>query len=105
MSLGVGDFLVFQLESGFGLLRLLAIDQTANGKVWHVAGYADLFPDVESAEIAVREPARLRVLLPHVALTNRAFESTQTARIGIAPLTEHEQLTVREWTGEISDRS
>src|SRR5436190_10529841 len=81
-----GDFLVFQLESGFAMMRLLA---EANG-IWHVTVYGDFFPDVESAEAAAADPSALSVNSRHLALTTRAFESTQTAAIGNEPLTDHE---------------
>jgi hypothetical protein len=100
-----GDFLVFQLEAGYALLRLLAVD---DGSVWHVAAYEDFFLDVDSAEAAI-ERGPLRVSAPHVALTARAFESTQTARIANAPLTSEELSRLDEWrrapAAEVSDRS
>jgi hypothetical protein len=81
-----GDFLVFQLEAGYGLLRVLGSEGDGGDKVWHLAAYRDLFLDVDSAENASNNPESLTVELPHVALTNRAFESTQVARIANAPL-------------------
>jgi hypothetical protein len=107
-ELSSGDFLIFQLESGYGLLRLLAVDGS-DGKVWHVAGYADLFPDIDAAEAATNDAARLTVSNPHLALTNRAFESTQVARIGNIPISDADLRPLNEWrndpNGEISDRS
>jgi hypothetical protein len=103
-----GDFLVFQLEAGFALLRLLAVDDGESGKVWHVAAYDEFFPDVESAEAAAQSQT-LSVSTVHLALTNRAFESTQVARILNSPLTDAEQQPVGAWrndpTREVSDRS
>jgi hypothetical protein len=108
-ELRAGDFLIFQLESGYALLRLLSVDDSGAGKVWHVAGYADLFPDVRSAESAVKDPLRLATSHSHIALTNRAFESTQVARIGNAPLSEKEVQSLKEWKSSlerpVSDRS
>jgi hypothetical protein len=92
-----GDFLVFQIESGFGLLRLLAIDEGGDGRVWHLRGYAELFPDVDSAEAVLASSAPLTVALPHAALTNRAFEATQTARLANAPLVAEELDPVERW--------
>jgi hypothetical protein len=104
-----GDFLVFQLESGFALLRLLAIDHTDGEKTWHVAAYGELFPDVETAETASIEPKRLTQSSPHIALTNRAFESTQVARIANIPLTNDETKPLDVWRNdqvrEVSNRS
>jgi len=100
-----GDFLVFQLEAGFGLLRMLGSEGDAGDKVWHLAAYRDLFLDVDSAEKATKTPASLTVELPHVALTNRAFESTQVARIANAPLDD----SVNDWRADpahvVHDRS
>lgn len=48
-----GDDLIFQLESGFGLLRVLAVDGEGAEAVWHLMAYDDFFPDVESAEAAL----------------------------------------------------
>src|SRR5258706_14195297 len=89
-TLTPGDFLVFQLESGFALLRLLAVDVAGGEKTWHVAAYSDLFPDVDTAEAAASDPSRLTSSNRHIALTNRAFESTQGARIANIPLTNPE---------------
>lgn len=104
-----GDFLVFQLESGFALLRLLAVDEQEGDKTWHVAAYADLFPDVETAEIAIAGPGRLTTTYEHIALTNRAFESTQVARIANRELTAPELEPLGAWrlepAGDVSDRS
>ncbi|MFN0279702.1 MAG: hypothetical protein ACKVRN_14060 [Pyrinomonadaceae bacterium] len=104
-----GDFLVFQLEAGFALLRLLAVDETNGEKTWHLAAYGDFFADVDSCEIAAANPDDLKVSNPHIALTNRAFESTQVARIANIPLTERESAPLAAWRNnsnhEISDRS
>ena len=104
-----GDFLVFQLEAGFALLRLLRIDEDGSSNVWHVAAYDDFFPDVESAEQATYEPETLKVSNPHLALTTRAFESTQVARIHNVPLTEIDRQALLSWyendAREVSDRS
>jgi hypothetical protein len=103
-----GDFLIFQLESGFGLLRLLEIEETSeNEKVWHLKAYSDLFMDVEFADAAIG--GSLGVSIQHVALTNRAFESTQVARMGNRELEESELEDYRAWQQtagrEVSDRS
>ncbi len=104
-----GDFLVFQLEAGFAMLRLLAVEEGDAGKVWHVAAYDDLFPDVDSAEAASANPEQLTQSIPHIALTNRAFESTQVAKISNIPLTDNETKALNNWqndpTREVSDRS
>ncbi len=104
-----GDFLVFQLESGFALLRLLAVDEMDGDKVWHLAAYQDFFPDVATAEAAAGRPETLRMSEPHLAVTNRAFESTQVARISHATLTTAETSPLEAWrqdpAREVSDRS
>lgn len=108
-NLQPGDFLVFQLEAGFALLRMLEVEDTEGGKTWHVAAYDDFFLDVETAEIAAANPATLNPGNPHLALTNRAFESTQVARISNLPLTEQENESLNKWkedpNREVSDRS
>jgi hypothetical protein len=108
-SLRPGDFLVFQLEAGFCMLRLLAIDQANSEKIWHVAAYDGFFIDVESAEKSAGDPKKLQYLKKHIALTNRAFESTQVARITSLPLIESEMEELEGWRRnnihEISDRS
>ena len=104
-----GDFLVFQLEAGFALLRLLAVDEAEGIKTWHVAAYSDLFPDVDASETAAAHPSGLSLSYPHIALTNRAFESTQVARIANIPLTVTENEPLFDWRNnpdrEVSDRS
>lgn len=108
-NLQPGDFLVFQLESGFALMRLLAMDEDEGGKTWHVAAYGDFFPDVESAEAATARPESLGPGNPHLALTNRAFESTQVAKIASIPLTARETEPLTTWKKDpdrqVSDRS
>ena len=102
-----GDFLIFQLESGYGLLRLLSIDEQNGERVWHVAAYEDLFLDTEGAEAAISDPEQLSLTNPHIALTNRAFESTQVARMGNVPLTREEANRVTDGSDQpkVSDRS
>jgi hypothetical protein len=104
-----GDYLIFQVESGYGLLRILAIDERDGEKVWHLAGYNELFFDIESADAALANPESLTISIPHVALTNRAFEATQTARMTNVPLTDAELKPLEDWRqdneAEVSDRS
>jgi len=103
-----GDDLIFQLESGFGLLRVLAIEGEGAGTVWHLLAYDDFFPDVEAAEVALAGPTQLPVRKAHMALTNRAFERTPAARLGNRPLSDAELLAYRQWLGgdrAVSDRS
>src|ERR1044071_8097360 len=93
-----GDFLVFQLEAGYGLLRVLGSEGDDHDKVWHLAAYRDLFLDVDSAENATKNPGSLTIELPHIALTNRAFESTQVAKISNAPLDD----SISDWHADPS---
>ena len=103
-----GDDLIFQLESGFGLLRVIAVDEREGKTVWHLMAYEELFPDVESAEQALLHPGSLHVRKRHMALTNRAFERTPAARLGNRPVADDERRPYEEWTksaGQVSDRS
>lgn len=104
-----GDFLIFQIESGFGLLRILGIGEQDGESVYHLTAYNELFPDIEFADAALENPQSLTVSIPHVALTNRAFLSTQTARMKNVPLNEDELKPLQAWqsdeNAEISDRS
>ncbi|QQS42064.1 MAG: hypothetical protein IPM63_03730 [Acidobacteriota bacterium] len=104
-----GDFLIFQIEAGYGLLRLLSVDESDEGKIWHVAAYEDLFLDVEIADSAISSGQDLKIGKPHLALTTRAFEATQTARMGNRALEESELEPLKEWhasgDGEVSDLS
>jgi hypothetical protein len=103
-----GDDLIFQLESGFGLLRVLAVDGEGPGTVWHLLAYDDFYPDVESAEAALAGPQPLPVRKAHMALTNRAFERTPAARLGNRPITDDELIAYRNWLQSdriVSDRS
>lgn len=103
-----GDDLIFQLESGFGLLRVLAIDGEGAATVWHLLAYDDFFPDVESAEAALAQSTSLPVRKAHMALTNRAFERTPAARLGNRPVTDDELVAYNEWLNTdrlVSDRS
>lgn len=103
-----GDDLVFQLESAFGLLRVLAVEGEGAGTVWHLLAYDDFFPNVEAAEAALAGPTQLPVRKAHMALTNRAFERTPAARLGNRPVTDTELIEYRKWLqGDraVSDRS
>ena len=104
-----GDFLIFQIESGYGLLRLLGIDETTSETIWHLKAYNEMFLDIEFADAALENYQTLTVSIPHVALTNRAFESTQTARMGNQPLNETDLQPFEAWKTsahrEIFDRS
>ena len=104
-----GDFLIFQLESGYALLRLLGIHEDGEMKTWHVAAYSELFPDVKFAENAITNLSAFTTTNPHIALTTRAFESTQTARLGNVPLSDSELLPFTEWQRDpdrqVTDRS
>ena len=104
-----GDYLIFQIESGFGLLRVLSVDEFPDDDgVWHVSAFNELFPDIEMAEAALANPSSLTVSHQHLALTNRAFESTQVSKIGNAPLSAADLAGLEEWRsgrGIVSDRS
>ena len=101
-----GDDLIFQLESGYGLLRVLAIEPER--QVWHLMAYEELFPDVEAAERALAATDTMHVRKAHMALTNRAFERTPAARLGNRRVTEAELVAYQNWIdqgGEVADRS
>jgi hypothetical protein len=103
-----GDDLIFQLESGFGLLRVLAIEGEGSATVWHLLVYDEFFPDVESAEVALARETPLPVRKAHMALTNRAFERTPAARLGNRPVNDDELIGYNEWLNsdrDVSDRS
>ena len=104
-----GDFLIFQIESAYGLLRLLAIDETEDGTVWHLAAYNEMFLDIETADAAVENGSELTICYPHLALTERAFLSTQVARMGNKPLSNDELTPLQDWKEnpqkQVSDRS
>ena len=103
-----GDYLIFQLESGFGILRVLLVEGDERETVWHLKAYEELFPDIETAEAALAEPERLGTRVAHMALTERAFERTPAARLGNRPVEEEELAPYLEWKekgGAVSDRS
>jgi hypothetical protein len=103
-----GDDLVFQLESGFGLLRVLAVEGEGSNTVWHLLAYDEFFLDVETAEAALAAATPLPVRRAHMALTNRAFERTPAARLGNRPVTDVELIEFRKWLDSerrVSDRS
>lgn len=103
-----GDDLIFQLESGFGLLRVIAVEEHETVRVWHLMAYEEFFADSESAEAALMSPESLHVRRAHMALTDRAFERTPAAKLGNRPVTENEQAAYQNWRdsdGRVSDRS
>ena len=103
-----GDDLIFQLESAFGLLRVLAVEGDGADTVWHLLAYDEFFPDIESAEKALSGQSQLPVRKGHMALTNRAFERTPAARLGNRPVADDELTEYRRWLESdraVSDRS
>ena len=103
-----GDDLIFQLESGFGLLRVIAVEERESGRVWHLMAYDEFFADPDSAEAALNDPSALHVRRAHMALTDRAFERTPAARLGNRPVNAAEQAAYQNWSstdGHVSDRS
>ena len=103
-----GDFLVFQLEAGFAVIRVLAVEDTDGDRIWHLSAYQDLFPDVETAESSAAD-GTLTVSIKHVALTNRAFESTPVSKVSNTALTADEIAPFKAWVSSparlVSDRS
>jgi hypothetical protein len=104
-----GDFLIFQVESGYGLLRVLAIDEGEKGDaIWHLTAYEELFLGAEMADSAV-ENNSLTINIPHIALTNRAFEATQVAKLSHRELTGDELAAYDRWVADpehqVSDTS
>ena len=104
-----GDDLIFQLESGLGLLRILAIEGEGADTVWHLLAYEEFFPSVEAAEATLAVPGSLSIRNPHMAMTDRAFERTPAARLGNRPVHEEELVSYRQWQQsedrKVSDRS
>lgn len=109
LSFVPGDDLIFQLESGYGLLRVLAVDGRGPETVWHLLAYDDFYPNVEAAEQALTRPDLLSVRRAHMALTDRAFERTPAALLGNRPVSEQELVPYQQWlrsqTRDVSDRS
>ena len=100
--------LIFQLESAFGLLRVLAIEGEGGETIWHLLAYDEFFPDVESAEQSLASGKTLAVRKSHLALTNRAFERTPAARLGNRPVKDEELTDYKVWQNSdrvVSDRS
>ena len=103
-----GDDLIFQLESGFGLLRVIAVENDGEEPVWHLMAYEELFPDVDSAQEALNDADDLHVRRAHMALTDRAFERTPAARLGNRAVSDQEKIAWQNWIendGRVSDRS
>lgn len=108
LSFAPGDDLVFQVESGFGVIRVLGVEGEGAETVWHVSVYEDFYPEVEAAEAALGSGRELAARLPHLALTDHAFEKTPAARLGNRPVKEAELAAYRRWResgGVVSDRS
>lgn len=98
----IGDVLIYQLESGYGLLKVLAIDENQDETVWHLAAFEDFFLDAETADLALQTPDAMGYSVPHLALTNRAFESTQTSKMTNFPVSKTEQNIVQAWRDDVN---
>ena len=92
-----GDNLVFQLESGFGIMRVIAVGEQDGEPVWHVSVLEDFYPDVEFAEAALDSGSALPLRAEHIALTNYAFEKTEAARLNNTPVRDEELAAYRRW--------
>jgi hypothetical protein len=104
-----GDDLVFQLESGYALIRVLAVEADPEGKnIWHLAVFEEFFPDVDAAAAAVAHPETLHIR-KNLVLTDRAFDRTPAAQLGHRQVTNEELAPYRTWSvdpsREVSDRS
>ena len=97
LEFAAGDDLVFQMESGFGLVRVLAVEGEGAGRTWHVLVYEDFYPEVEAAEAALAAGRELPARIPHVALTEHAFAKTPAARLGNRDVTEKEREPLALW--------
>lgn len=97
LEFAAGDDLVFQVESGFGLVRVLAVEGEGGARTWHVLVYEDFYPDVEAAEAALAAGRELPARIPHVALTEHAFAKTPAARLGNRPVGEEEMEPLARW--------
>src|SRR5687768_4758582 len=60
-SFAAGDFLIFQLESGYALLRVLDVSGGGAETVWHLAAYKDFFLDPDTADLAIESLQALQV--------------------------------------------
>ena len=104
-----GDDLLFQIESGLGLLRILAIEGEGADTVWHLLAYDEFFPDADSAEAALKRSETLPVRQANMALSDRAFERTPAARLGNRVVTQGELAAYQTWKNsadrKVSDRS
>lgn len=99
---------MFQLESGFGLLRVISVDETDSGPVWHLMAYEELFPTIDAAEKATAEPSLLEIRKAHMALTDRAFDRTPAAWLANQPINSSDRQAYEDWLahdGTVSDRS
>lgn len=100
-----GDNLVFQLESGFGVMRVIAVGEQDGEPVWHVSVLEDFYPDVEFAEAALDSGTALPLRAEHIALTNYAFEKTEAARLNNTPVRDEELAAYRRWQGSGAEPS
>jgi hypothetical protein len=100
-----GDFLIFQIESGFGLLKLLAIDTAESGEqTWHVLAFEELFLDPEMADMALENTSNFSTRRTHLVLTQRAFDATQVARMKNEPVSGEELAAVDAWRSDPGNR-
>src|SRR6266542_287935 len=103
------DDLFFQVVSGYGLLRLLALSGEGSETVWHLLAYDEFFPDIESAERPLAKRYVLKIRRSHMALTNSAFERTPVDRLSNSKLNDNELAAYRAWLQRepklVSDRS
>ncbi len=108
LEFAAGDDLVFQMESGFGLVRVLAVEGEAGARTWHVLVYEEFYPDVEAAEAALAAGRGMPARIPHVALTEHAFAKIPAARLGNRPVEGHELDALARWEDSgrpVHDRS
>jgi hypothetical protein len=92
-----GDVLVFQIESGYGLLKLICISGDQEAPTWHLRAYKELFLDIDSAESAIEDVTHLTFSVDHAALTNRAFLATQVAILKRSEVNDDDRAILARW--------
>ena len=92
-----GDYLIFQIESGYGLLKIIGLTGPSDDPVWHLKAFQELFLDIDTADLALLDPSTLTVSMHHAALTNRAFLATQVSIMTKGSVETEETSLVTDW--------
>ena len=96
-----GDVLAYKYrDKGFIPIKILAISQLEDKKLYHLMFYRGIFEDVDNINLN-----ELKIFIPHVAITEKVFEEENLKKIGEQKVYYDEELRYKNWLKEWNHES